>query len=148
MDEIRRQLRPTIATEKYLYRRCKQRLYPRRQLRPVITTEPAHSPAEAFQNATLRPILKLQHELLVSLYRHFLSKRKVAFHNLSRQRQLDWIAESLSTDNRLRGIILGMVIGHFTAEELTIYLQQETELRKRIMHLATQRLQSAIDQLR
>lgn len=121
---------------------------PRLSIRPLVSTEPStESTAEQFQNDTLRPILKMQNELLVEMYRHFLLKRKVKFQGMSLPQRSQWIAESLSKDNRLRGILLGMVIGQFTTTELAQFIEMEGELRRRIISLITQRLQSQMKAL-
>ena len=115
---------------------------PRLNIRPFVATEPStESAAEQFQNDTLRPILKMQNELLIEMYRHFLLKRKVKFQGMSLPQRSQWIAESLSKDNRLRGILLGMVVGQFTTSELNQFIEMESELRRRIISLITQRLQ-------
>ena len=120
----------------------------RKQIRPAITLEkePATA-AEKFQNETLRPILKMQNELLLAIYRHFLARRKVRLAAKSKQDRLDWIAHSLTKDNRLRGMMLGAVIGHFTTAEWEYYQANEGEMRRRITSLLTQRLQDQVELL-
>lgn len=121
---------------------------PRVAIRPVISNiSPASSAAEQFQNQTLRPILKMQNELIITLYRHFLIKRKVKFEGMSVEQRKDWIEKSVRKDNRLRGILLGMIIGQFTEEELAIFIGQEGEFRRRIFDLIVQRLQSQMEAL-
>lgn len=117
-------------------------------LRPVIPNLlPAKSPAEQFQNDTLRPVLKLQNDLIVQLYRHFLRKRKVKFDGMSIEQRKSWISKSVSKDNRLRGILLGVVVGQFTYDELSTFIEMEREVRRRIFDLVTQRLQSQMKAL-
>lgn len=117
-------------------------------IRPEISTEPnTESAAEQFQNETLRPILKMQNELLVEMYRHFLVKRKVKFSGMSIPQRSQWIADSVRKDNRLRGLLLGMIIGQFTEAELAQFIKLENELRRRITNLITQRLQSQMKAL-
>ncbi len=121
---------------------------PRVALRPkVSTSQSATSEAEQFQNQTLRPILKMQNDLLLNIYRHFLQKRKVKFSGMSVEARMKWIEQSVSKDNRLRGLLLGMVIGHFTPEEFDTFLDMEGEVRRRISKLITQRLQSQVKTL-
>mgnify|MGYP005990684243 CR=1 FL=1 len=123
-------------------------LDPRVRIRPEVDTAPTtESMAEQFQNETLRPILKMQNELLVEMYRHFLVKRKVKFSGMSIPQRSQWIADSVRKDNRLRGLLLGMVIGQFTEAELVQFIQLENELRRRITNLITQRLQSQMKAL-
>lgn len=117
-------------------------------IRPTIAVDkPAATLMEAFQNEVLRPIIKMQNDLVLDIYRHFLLKRKVPFNGMSIPKRKDWIAQSLSKDNRLRGIMLGAVIGHFTKDEWEFFALQEGEVRRRIINLITQRLQSQMKAL-
>ena len=120
---------------------------PRLQLRPHIPTEPTHKPEETFLHQTLRPVLKLQNQLLLSITRHFLQKRKVKLQSMSTSQRQQQIQHSISKDNRLRGLLFGCVIGQFTAEELTFYLANESESNRRITQLLVQRMQTQMEQL-
>lgn len=123
-------------------------LDPRLSIRPEVPTEPkTESAAEQFQNDTLRPILKMQNDHILELYKHFLIKRKVKFSGMSIPQRSQWIADSVRKDNRLRGILLGIVIGQFTKGELVQFIEMESELRRRITNLMTQRLQSQMKAL-
>lgn len=135
----------------YRYNRFKQKRImqnPKQAIRPTIITErEAQGKAEKFQNNVLRPILKMQNELLLAIYKHYLRKRRVKYEGMSKEQRLAWIAQSLQKDNRLRGILLGTVIGHFTIEEWEGYQTDESELKRRIINLMTQRLQSQAGEL-
>lgn len=123
-------------------------LDPRLSIRPEVPTEPkTESVAEQFQNDTLRPILKMQNDHILELYKHFLVKRKVKFAGMSIPQRHQWIEDSLRKDNRLRSILLGMIIGQFTQSELAQFIEMESELRRRITNLMTQRLQSQMKAL-
>lgn len=117
---------------------------PRLGIRPQITTAPAKQPNEAFLHQTLRPVLKLQNELLVSISWHFLEKRKVKWAQLNEQQRLQQIQDSIGKDNKLRGLLLGCILGQFTASELTYYLENEAEINRRISALLIQRLQDQL----
>ncbi len=112
-------------------------------IRPALSLDTAQStPEEAFQNQTLRPILKMQHPLLAGLFKAYIHKRKDAYFLLSRSGRLAWIAHSVRTDLRFRNLLVGTVIGHFTEKELEDYLAHEPENMRRIVSLLVQRLQS------
>lgn len=116
---------------------------PRQTIRPEITTErAAQGEAEQFQNTVLRPILKMQNELILAVYKHYLQKRRVKYDGMSKEQRLAWIERSLQKDNRLRGVLLGTVVGQFTLDEWHAYCADESELKRRIFNLMTQRLQS------
>ncbi len=114
-------------------------------IRPTISTATTLSEEEQFQNITLRPILKFQNELILSLFENYIEKRKNVFHQLSLSKKENYIKDSLQKDTQLRQLLLGVVIGHFTLEEWKTYQNKESQLKKRIISLLIQRLQSQID---
>ncbi len=109
-------------------------------MRPVIPTLPTDSPEEAFQNATLRPILKQQHDAVVAVMRYYLKKRKARYEQLTSALRLEKIKELVTRDNRLRGLLFGLVVGHFTPEELAYYLENESGVNRRMTNLLVERL--------
>ena len=119
----------------------------RLQLRPQIESQATINPDETFLHQTLRPVLKLQNELLLQLTRHFLQKRKVKLQRMSQPQQLQQIQSSISKDNRLRGLLFGCILGQFTTEELDFYLANEAEINRRITQLLVQRLQTQMEAL-
>lgn len=117
-------------------------------IRPEITgLRPASSPAEAFQNEVLRPILKMQHDLLIQIFAHYTKKKKVPLSRWAQEKQLTWILETLKKDQRLRQLMLGLIIGQFTIEEWQGYQELESELARRIIQMLTKRLQDSLEQV-
>ncbi|PPK88443.1 hypothetical protein CLV84_1410 [Neolewinella xylanilytica] len=113
-------------------------------MRPHIDTQPTDSPDEAFQNDTLRPILKQQHDRLVAVMVHYLDKRKVRLHSLPAAQRFDKVKELVTRDNRLRGLLFGMTVGHFDPEEMQYYLDNESSVNRRITNLLVERLRGAL----
>lgn len=111
---------------------------------PVIIDENATSEAEKFQNRTLRPILKLQHELLMDLFKHYIEKRKGVFFKMDEQNKLAYIDNSIRKDLKFKNLLLGTIIGHFTTEETLLYFAKENENSRRMTNLIIQRLQSQV----
>ena len=112
-------------------------------LRPDLNLDTAQStPAEAFQNNTLRPLLKMQHDVLLHIFRHYTRKRKNVFLQLAPKARLEYIAHSVRHDAALRHLLAGAVVGHFTAAELAFFLENEADTMKRLADLTIQRLQS------
>ena len=99
---------------------------------------------ERFQNKTLRPILKLQNPLLIAVFRNYIQKRKGVFYELSLEKKLAYIETSLIKDQKFRNAIKGMLIGHFTITEYTVYLKQSSSLNKRMMNLVIERLKDQV----
>ncbi|NNC70300.1 MAG: glyoxalase, partial [Flavobacteriaceae bacterium] len=46
---------------------------------------------EQFQNRTLRPIIKLQNNLFVEVFRNYICKRKYSFYDLTLERRYAYI---------------------------------------------------------
>ncbi|HNQ26888.1 MAG TPA: glyoxalase [Aquaticitalea sp.] len=93
------------------------------------------SAEERFQNITIRPILKLQHELLIDVFKNYIAKHKNVFYELSLPKQLDYIENAIHKDMKFRNSLKGMIIGQFTIEEYSAYTQNSSALNKRIMNM-------------
>lgn len=111
---------------------------------PVIIDEKSTSDAEKFQNRTLRPILKFQNDLLIELFKNYIEKRKGVFHKMTEKEKLAYIENSVRKDLRYKNLLLGTIIGHFTAEETVLFLKAENENSRRMTNLIIQRLQSLV----
>lgn len=118
---------------------------PRLSIRPEVPTEGIESTeAERFQNATLRPVLKMQNDLLVAVFRHFMEKRKLRFDEMDERQRAAQIEHSLSKDKRLRFQLLGLIIGQFTTKEYAAYLSMEREAVRRISSMMVERLKDQL----
>jgi hypothetical protein len=117
---------------------------PKISIRPTVTTEPTDNISEAFQNATLRPILKLQHDIFLEIFRNYLVKRKKAFDQMAVEDRAIYIEQTLKTDQKFKQFLLGTVIGLFTVEELKIYFENENELNRRTITMLIERLKSVL----
>jgi hypothetical protein len=95
---------------------------------------------EGFQNQTLRPILKLQHDLLVAIFKHNISVRKNVFFNLPEKSRSEYISHTLRSDLKFKNRLIGVTIGHFTLEEYSFFENNEAELTRRMTDLLIQRL--------
>lgn len=102
---------------------------------------------EAFQNKTLRPIAKLQHDLLIAVFKNYIVKRKNVFYDLSLEKQLIYIENAIQKDMKFRNSIKGMIIGQFTSEEYALYITNSSALNKRITNLVKERLISSVQLL-
>lgn len=120
-DEVLIGLRPSIASAKVL---------------------PGMSSEEIFQNETLRPIIKLQNDLLLAAFRNYAQKHKNVFYDLSVEKRLDYIENAIHKDMKFRNSLKGMVIGQFTIQEYESYIQNSSALNKRMMTLVKERLKN------
>ncbi len=116
-------------------------------IRPQIDTIESGketNPAEQFQNNTLRPILKFQHDYLWRLFLHYTQKRKGVFDTLSKKGKLEYINTNVRKDQRFKQLLLGLAIGCFTAKEFQYFTENEAENTRRLTDLIVQRLQSEV----
>lgn len=113
------------------------------QQRPDIPTSKINDQMgseEYFQNAILRPILKLQNDLFVSVFRNYIKKHKNVFFDLTLEKKQYYIEQSIQKDIKFRNSLKGMVIGMLTVEEYETYTLNSSALNKRMMNLLIVRL--------
>lgn len=116
-------------------------------VRPIIASAKIYdsmSSEELFQNKTLRPVVKMQHDLLIAVFNNYISKRKNVFYELSLERQLSYIDNTIHKDTKFRNSVKGMIIGQFTVEEYTLYIENSSALNKRIMNIVKERLINSV----
>lgn len=119
-------------------------------LRPTIVSAkifPGMSSDEIFQNQTLRPVTKLQNDLLLAVFRNYVAKHKNVFYDLSIDKRLDYIENAIHKDMKFRNSLKGIIIGQFTLEEYETYIQNSSALNKRMMDIVKDRLKSNIQLL-
>lgn len=105
------------------------------------------SEIEKFQNQTLCPIIKMQHELIIIFFKNCLLNRKIQTKELQEKELLKIIAVFFSKDNKFRNQLLGIIIGHFSLEEFQFYLGYTSEINRRIVQITTQRLRNSIQEI-
>ena len=81
------------------------------------------SDEERFQNATLRPVIKLQHHLLIEAFKNYIKKHKNVFFEISIERRLIYIDNAIHKDQKFRNSLKGMIIGQFTVNEYLTYIK-------------------------
>ena len=113
------------------------------KIRPVLNLKKSSqiTDEESFQNDTLRPIIKLQSPVLIEAYRNYIIKYKNVFYELSNEKKLDYIENSINKNQKFRNLLKGMIIGLFTIEEYHIYKKNSSSLNKRMMNIILKRLQ-------
>ena len=99
---------------------------------------------EDFQNKVLRPILKLQNELLKSYFKAYLEHRKIQWEEKIEEEQQRFIQKVLTKDSAFRNAMIHLIIGQMTPEEFHYYNQEQREFNKRIRNMLQERL---IDQI-
>lgn len=119
-----------------------------KEVRPLLKfdVEPV-TLTEKFQNSVLRPILKLQNNLLLKTFQQYIKKRKGVFNTMDTIHKNRYIEQSLKSDTRLKQFSIGLIVGLFTLEELDLYIGNENEINRRINTMLIQRLQSQVEVL-
>lgn len=99
---------------------------------------------EYFQNNTLRPILKLQNDLLIEVFKNYAVKQKNTFFDLTPDKKEKYIENAIQKDLKFRNSLKGMIIGLFSVEEYQEYIKNSSNLNKRMMNLLIERLKSQV----
>jgi hypothetical protein len=118
-------------------------------LRPTIESSKvnAENEIELFQNTTLRPILKFQNELILSYFYHNTAKRITHLKTLPEEQLLLAIKSELNNNLPFRNTLIGSIVGLFTLAEFDYYLNNERELKKRLISMLLERIFSQQKQL-
>lgn len=102
---------------------------------------------EYFQNQTLRPITKLQEDLILEVFRNYIVKHKNSFYELKLENRFDYIENAIQKDIKFRNSLKGIIIGQFSLEEYRKYILNSSALNKRMMNIVKQNLQGRIQLL-
>ncbi len=102
---------------------------------------------EYFQNTTLRPVAKLQNDLLVEVFKNYVRKHKNVFYGLSIEKRLDYVENAIHKDMKFRNSLKGIIIGQFTIQEYEVYTKNSSALNKRMMNIVKDRIKSNIQLL-
>jgi hypothetical protein len=111
----------------------------------VINSET--SSEELFQNQILRPILKLQNDIFIAIFKNYIVNSKAHFETFTIDKKLQFIENSIQNDMKFRSLLNGIVIGLFTTDEYLIYSSNSSNLNKRIMTMLIERLKSQLQLL-
>lgn len=117
--------------------------------RPILKNliKEGTSELEYFQNITIRPIIKMQHDLLILSLRTYLKKRKIIIEGLSENQITQKIHAIIYKDISYRNICLGLIIGHFSSSEFSFYTHHSPEINKRIIKIIHQRVQNSLSEI-
>lgn len=102
------------------------------------------SAEEVFQNTTLRPILKLQNDLILLVFQNYIRKNKIPFDNFSVDKKMSTIETIIAKDIQLQNTLKGIVLGLFTSDECVFYSNTISSSNKRIRAMLIERLQSQL----
>jgi len=97
---------------------------------------------EQFQNDKLRPILKLQHEIVLVLFQSNLFRNKVLFAELKVEEKRSKLDQLFQKNLSFKNQSIGAVIGMLTLDEYTVYTKDRPAHNRRIITMLKQRIMS------
>tara|TARA_B100000614_G_C14479899_1_gene466244 strand:- start:221 stop:589 length:369 start_codon:yes stop_codon:yes gene_type:complete len=95
---------------------------------------------ELFQNDTLRPILKMKHDVLLEFFNSYIHQKKINWINKSIEKKEEFIYQNISKDNTFKNAITHLIVGNFSLEEYIKYAANTKEYNKRIWKMIQQRI--------
>lgn len=114
-------------------------------LRPIIPSIKKNendSKEEKFQNECLRPIIKLQHDLILACFEHYLIQHKIKVVEMNTKQKEAFFKKTFQNNPRLKTEMRSLIIGLFTFNEYAYYLKNSTEINKRVNAMILQRIKS------
>jgi hypothetical protein len=114
---------------------------------PVALTEGELTEEELFQNMVLRPVIKMQHDLLIMRVKSHLNSKRVRFNVMDNKKRTEAIIQAFQNDHNLKKEIQGMIIGQLTILEFQQYLKIERSLNKRIVQMVRNRMIDSLFEL-
>ena len=116
-------------------------------LRPVINSiknTSSTNEIELFQNNVLRPSLKFQHSVLVTLFLSVIEKRSEHMEQMTQAERSNFVSLIFQKEIGFRNTVLGVVLGFLTETELSYYLKHKSAINRRISQMAQQRILSTL----
>ncbi|WBX74356.1 glyoxalase [Tenacibaculum pacificus] len=116
-------------------------------IRPVLNLS-SEIPVEDFQNKTIRPILKLQHDLILQFFIFFCKNQKVDIINIEKEKFNKAVNNITKKNINLKNQFLGLIIGQFTVGEFEFYKDNNTDINKRILTMIGQRIKDSQSEIK
>ena len=113
-------------------------------IRPIIDIEfiENKTAVEQFMHETLRPILKFQHDtirILIETEKHF-NRNQITTKSQTDAR--NYIKEFITKNASLKNQLIGAVVGLMTSDEKKFFVENKTDLSKRITEMVITRYHS------
>lgn len=114
---------------------------------PDALTDGELKEEELFQNMVLRPVIKMQHDLLIMRVKSHFSSKRVLFNVMDNKKRTEAIIQAFQSDHNLKKEIQGMITGQLSLVEFQQYLQMERSLNKRIIQMVRNRMIDSLFEL-
>ena len=102
---------------------------------------------ELFQNMVLRPVIKMQHDVLILRVKTYFTSKRVMFNVMDKKKRALAIEQAFLGDNAFKKEIQGMILGQLNTSEYQLYLNYERTMNKRIIQMVRNRMLDSILQL-
>ena len=114
---------------------------------PESLTQGALKEEELFQNMVLRPVIKMQHDILILRVKSYFTSKRVMFNVMDKKKRTLAIEQAFLGDNAFKKEIQGMILGQLDTTEYQRYLQNERTMNKRIIQMVRIRMLDSVLQL-
>ncbi|PKR79806.1 glyoxalase [Brumimicrobium salinarum] len=111
-----------------------------RPILPAEINENVVSAAEQFQNEVIRPIIKMQSDLLFAHLSQQLKSSKIKLDQLPDAKKEQSLTSLFEKNQAFKREVLGMIIGQFSMEEYSEYVKMQKELNRRIRQIVLNRV--------
>lgn len=95
---------------------------------------------ESFQNTTLRPIIKLQHDILMSVTQKENTFQLAVVNASDRDHYRNLVGIWMQKRSKVKNQLIGIVLGMMTIEEHEEYLIHHQEYNRRIIQILVNRI--------
>lgn len=97
---------------------------------------------ERFQNLSLRPVIKFQHEVILAIFSEYARKIHKDWGSLSNEKKENFIESVLKKNQQLKNQYIGVILGLMNLEEIKFYQNHSSEINRRITQIIKQRIQT------
>ena len=111
---------------------------------PAISEKDLKSEIEKFHHQVLRPILKFQNELILENFLSEMRRFKIDFPILSKNEKENKIQSAFQSNQKFQMFLLGQITALFTIEEFQFYIEHRSQMKKRILEMAAERVRSQL----
>ena len=112
--------------------------------RPIVVVQLSKNdnPLAVFMHATLRPILKQKHDILCAVIRNNKILNTNILASKTELQNMALLKQFFQKNAALKNVLIGIIIGSFTIEELEFYFQYQKESNRRILEMIIARFLS------
>ena len=82
--------------------------------------------------------------MFLEIFKNYAIKQKGVFFTFSPEKKMDYIENAIQRDTKFRNALKGIIIGFFTIIEYKEYIQNSSNINKRMMNLVIERLKSQV----